>query len=74
VRALHQRLGDAHVEWPHLAPPDDLSEVTVFDTAGSSDEEHGSALERWGRSVWAPWDPHVSTVRQWCDGYAATQQ
>jgi hypothetical protein len=66
VRALHQRLGNAKIAWPHLAPPVDRGSVTVFDVAlaspsgGCADE-----LRRWAGSVWRSWEPHHATVEGW---------
>jgi Family of unknown function (DUF5946) len=68
VRALHQRLGDAKIAWPHLEPPVDRGSLTVFDVALAS-SSHGCAgqLCRWAGSVWRPWLPHRATVEGWIE-------
>jgi hypothetical protein len=66
VRALHQRLGNAKVAWPHLAPPVDRGSVTVFDVAFAWPSDGcAEQLRRWAESVWRSWESHHAIVRGW---------
>jgi hypothetical protein len=30
-------------------------------------QEHAVCVEAWARDVWAAWEPHHATVRDWVD-------
>jgi hypothetical protein len=70
VRALHQRLANRGVGWPHLSPPEVRGRVTVHHVASAgSVEEHAQQVGRWSRLVWEAWRPHHETVARWVDAY-----
>ena len=66
VRALHQRLGNERIDWPHLEHPHDLGSITVFDVAmATSPAAHAERLQRWATSVWQAWVFQHDAVREW---------
>ncbi len=66
VRAVHQRLGNARIAWPHIAAPDDRGPVTVRDVArAATPDRFAQELRRWAESVWAAWAPQHATVHGW---------
>ena len=39
--------------WPHFAPPDPITAITVFDVALS--DSHFNAVKQWSAVVWEGW-------------------
>nr|AQM75241.1 hypothetical protein [Streptomyces sp.] len=52
-------------EWPALAPPSDLGQITVRDVDRAAPEERHQVIEEWAWSVWAAWAEQHDTVRGW---------
>ncbi|GGW61310.1 hypothetical protein GCM10010381_53080 [Streptomyces xantholiticus] len=52
-------------EWPMLASPSDLGQVTVGDVDRAGPEERPQVIEEWASSVWAAWAEEHDTVRGW---------
>jgi hypothetical protein len=51
-----------------LEPPRPIGTLTVrgpVEATGA--EEHAASVEAWARDVWAAWEPHHATVRDWLD-------
>jgi hypothetical protein len=64
---LHRRLAQRHsFEW--LEPPRPNGRITVADVLEArSPAEHERYVEAWARDVWAAWEPHHATVRDWIE-------
>ncbi len=58
-----QRLAQAFTTWPHLPPPAERGDLTVFDVAlAESPREHAARVRQWAEGVWQAWSPHHGAV------------
>ena len=64
---LHERLaGSPSFRW--LEPPSPNGHITVADVLqAQTPAEHERVVEAWARDVWAAWEQHHATVRDWID-------
>jgi hypothetical protein len=65
--ALHRRLAKGPgFRW--LEPPRPLGRVTVADVhRAASAAEHERRVRTWAADVWAAWEPHHATIRDWIE-------
>ena len=51
-----------------LEPPRPIGTLTISGPVQAvGGEEHAASVEAWARDVWAAWEPHHETVRDWVD-------
>lgn len=51
-----------------LEPPRPIGTLTISGPVrATGGEEHAVSVEAWARDVWAAWEPHHETVRDWVD-------
>ena len=51
-----------------LEPPRPIGTLTIREpTEATGGQEHAVCVEAWARDVWAAWEPHHTTVRDWVD-------
>ena len=48
--------------WPHFAPPDPITAITVFDVALS--DSHFNAVKQWSAVVWEGWSAYHAEIQQ----------
>lgn len=64
---LHKRLADGASFQP-LEPPETTGRMTVADVHGArTPADHERLVDAWARDVWAAWEPHHATVRDWVE-------
>ena len=57
-----------------LEPPRPIGTLTVRGPVeASGGQEHALRVEAWARDVWAAWEAHHATVRDWVDRAAPAQ-
>jgi hypothetical protein len=65
---LRKRFVELHPQFPWLAPPASVGELTVLDILGAaSPEEHRALVDRWAGATWQAWSAHHQQVRAWAD-------
>lgn len=63
TRRVLARLSHDKARLTWLAPPADLSALTVADALQArTAPDHAAAVSAWGRAVWTAWAPHHATV------------
>jgi len=63
---LHKRMVARRPAFHALETPDLTGITTVADVAAATGaEEHSRLVWRWGRDVWAAWEPAHETIRRW---------
>jgi hypothetical protein len=51
-----------------LEPPRPIGTLTIRELVeATGGQEHAVCVEAWARDVWAAWEPHHATVRDWVD-------
>ena len=64
VQRAHLALGNKHLAWPRLSPPQAQAVLTVRDVVQSPAECRLDMLRKWGRSVWDTWRAEHERVRR----------
>lgn len=68
TRVRERRPRPARLDLHWLEPPRPIGTLTVRATVEATHaEEHAACVEAWARDVWAAWEPHHATVRDWLD-------
>ena len=69
-----QKLAERVKQWPHLPPPDLVTDITVFDVAlASSTEEHIRLVRRWAATVWERWSEYHADIEAFLEQHGILQ-
>lgn len=70
VQLAHIVLGQLHKQWPRFENQTKNAAITVLDVLQNiTKDNYKEPLTKWGKSVWASWEPEHEKVRKIVDSY-----